>query len=259
MGFSDRRLAELNLKSANVAGERGQDPGALARPDPRRGQGDDRRDHRGRGARAAPQARRPARCSSGSTPAPPSSRRRRPICTRPTRRRASASPRTRASRPTASKVVILGGGPNRIGQGIEFDYCCVHAAYALKEAGLRDDHDQLQSGDGVDRLRHLRPALFRAADRRGRARDPPCRGARAATLHGVIVQFGGQTPLKLAAALEKEGIPILGTSPDAIDLAEDRERFAGWSTSSASGSRRTASRAAATRRSRSPSGSAIRC
>ncbi len=71
----------------------------------------------------------------------------------------------------SNKVVILGGGPNRIGQGIEFDYCCCHAAFALKEAGYRNHHDQLQSGDGVDRLRHLRPALFRAADRRGRARD----------------------------------------------------------------------------------------
>ena len=90
-------------------------------------QGDDRRrPPRTRCARCATSSAS-ARCSSGSTPAPPSSRRRRPICTRPTRRRASASPRTRASRPTGKKVVILGGGPNRIGQGIEFDYCCVHA------------------------------------------------------------------------------------------------------------------------------------
>ena len=76
-----------------------------------------------------------------------------------------------------SKVMILGGGPNRIGQGIEFDYCCCHAAFALGRdgAGLRDDHGQLQPGDGVDRPRHLRPALFRAADRRGRARDRPAR------------------------------------------------------------------------------------
>ena len=69
------------------------------------------------------------------------------------------------------KVVILGGGPNRIGQGIEFDYCCCHACFALQRRRLRNHHDQLQSGDGVDRLRHLGPALFRAADRRGRARD----------------------------------------------------------------------------------------
>ena len=74
------------------------------------------------------------------------------------------------SRPTdRKKIIILGGGPNRIGQGIEFDYCCVHAAYALKEAGLRDHHGQLQPGDRQHRLRHLRPAVLRAADRRGRA------------------------------------------------------------------------------------------
>ena len=91
-------------------------------------------------------------------------------CTRPTsavRRRAGCE-----AEPTdENKIMILGGGPNRIGQGIEFDYCCCHAAFALTEAGLRDHHGQLQSGNGLDRLRHLRPALFRAADRRGRARD----------------------------------------------------------------------------------------
>ena len=89
---------------------------------------------------------------------------------------------------------------------------------------LRNHHDQLQSGDGVDRLRHLRPALFRAAHRRRRARDHRHR-AQNGTLHGVIVQFGGQTPLKLAEPLEQANVPILGTSPDAIDLAEDRDRF----------------------------------
>ena len=76
------------------------------------------------------------------------------------------------ARPSARrKVIILGGGPNRIGQGIEFDYCCCHACFALHEAGYRNHHDQLQSRDRVDRLRHLRPALFRAADGRGCARD----------------------------------------------------------------------------------------
>ena len=69
------------------------------------------------------------------------------------------------------KIMILGGGPNRIGQGIEFDYCCVHASFALKEAGLRDHHGQLQPGDGVDGLRHVRPAVLRARHARGRARD----------------------------------------------------------------------------------------
>ena len=75
------------------------------------------------------------------------------------------------------KVIVLGGGPNRIGQGIEFDYCCVHAAMALARGRLRDDHDQLQSGDGVDRLRHVRSPVLRAADARGRARDRPRREA----------------------------------------------------------------------------------
>ena len=117
--------------------------------------------------------------------------------------------------------MILGGGPNRIGQGIEFDYCCVHAAFALREAGLRDDHGQLQPGDRLDRLRHVRPALLRAAHARGRAR----RSCEREKPEGVIVQFGGQTPLKLAVPLERAGVPILGTSPDAIDRAEDRERF----------------------------------
>ena len=79
------------------------------------------------------------------------------------------------------KIVILGGGPNRIGQGIEFDYCCVHACFALAtKAGLRDDHGQLQPGNRLDRLRHLRPPLFRAADGRGRAGNPARRTVRTA-------------------------------------------------------------------------------
>ena len=101
--------------------------------------------------------------SSASTPAPPSSPRRPPTCIRPTRRRSAARSRTRRSPSDKTKVIILGGGPNRIGQGIEFDYCCCHAAFALDEAGFEVDHGQLQSGDRLDRLRHLRPALFRAA------------------------------------------------------------------------------------------------
>jgi carbamoyl-phosphate synthase large subunit len=122
------------------------------------------------------------------------------------------------------KVVILGGGPNRIGQGIEFDYCCVHAAYALKEAGIEtimvncNPETVSTDYDTSDRL-YFEPLtaedvveLVRVEQRRGE-------------VLGCIVQFGGQTPLKLAQALEEAGIPILGTSPDAIDLAEDRERF----------------------------------
>ncbi|MGH6929754.1 MAG: carbamoyl-phosphate synthase large subunit, partial [Dongiaceae bacterium] len=122
------------------------------------------------------------------------------------------------------KVIILGGGPNRIGQGIEFDYCCVHAAYALKDAGIEtimvncNPETVSTDYDTSDRL-YFEPLT--AEDVIELARVEQRRG----TLLGVIVQFGGQTPLKLAAALEAAKIPILGTSPDAIDLAEDRARF----------------------------------
>ena len=122
------------------------------------------------------------------------------------------------------KVVILGGGPNRIGQGIEFDYCCCHAAFALADAGYEsimincNPETVSTDYDTSDRL-YFEPLtgedvleILHQEQQRG-------------TLHGVIVQFGGQTPLKLANALETAGIPILGTAPDAIDLAEDRDRF----------------------------------
>jgi carbamoyl-phosphate synthase large subunit len=122
------------------------------------------------------------------------------------------------------KVMILGGGPNRIGQGIEFDYCCVHAAYALKEAGFEtimvncNPETVSTDYDTSDRL-YFEPLT--AEDVIEIAKLEQSKG----TLVGLIVQFGGQTPLKLAHALEKAGLPILGTSPEAIDLAEDRKRF----------------------------------
>jgi len=122
------------------------------------------------------------------------------------------------------KVVILGGGPNRIGQGIEFDYCCVHAAYAMAEAGYEsvmvncNPETVSTDYDTSDRL-YFEPLTPEDVLEILRAEQ------KAGTLHGVIVQFGGQTPLKLADALERVGIPILGTTPDAIDLAEDRDRF----------------------------------
>ncbi|WP_394269379.1 carbamoyl-phosphate synthase large subunit [Qipengyuania sp.] len=125
----------------------------------------------------------------------------------------------------AKKIVILGGGPNRIGQGIEFDYCCVHACLALSEAGFEtimvncNPETVSTDYDTSDRL-YFEPLT--EEDVLEILRVEMSRGE----VVGVIVQFGGQTPLKLAAALEREGIPILGTSPDAIDLAEDRERFA---------------------------------
>ncbi|OAG76605.1 carbamoyl-phosphate synthase large subunit [Acetobacter malorum] len=122
------------------------------------------------------------------------------------------------------KIVILGGGPNRIGQGIEFDYCCVHAAYALREAGFEtimvncNPETVSTDYDTSDRL-YFEPltaedvvALIRREQQNG-------------TVKGCIVQYGGQTPLKLSHALEKAGIPLLGTPADAIDRAEDRERF----------------------------------
>jgi carbamoyl-phosphate synthase large subunit len=122
------------------------------------------------------------------------------------------------------KVVILGGGPNRIGQGIEFDYCCCHAAFALKEAGYEtimincNPETVSTDYDTSDRL-YFEPLT---AEDVLEILDTERRNG---TLHGVIVQFGGQTPLKLAEALEQAKVPILGTSPDAIDLAEDRDRF----------------------------------
>ena len=123
------------------------------------------------------------------------------------------------------KIVILGGGPNRIGQGIEFDYCCVHACFALAEAGFEtimvncNPETVSTDYDTSDRL-YFEPLT--EEDVLEIMRVEMSQGE----VVGVIVQFGGQTPLKLAAALEREGIAILGTSPDAIDLAEDRERFA---------------------------------
>ncbi|MGE0585628.1 MAG: carbamoyl-phosphate synthase large subunit [Flavobacteriaceae bacterium] len=124
----------------------------------------------------------------------------------------------------ARKVVILGGGPNRIGQGIEFDYCCCHAAFALADAGYEsimvncNPETVSTDYDTSDRL-YFEPLT--AEDVLEILRVEQSNG----TLHGVIVQFGGQTPLKLADSLQKAGIPILGTSPDMIDLAEDRDRF----------------------------------
>jgi carbamoyl-phosphate synthase large subunit len=122
------------------------------------------------------------------------------------------------------KVIILGGGPNRIGQGIEFDYCCCHACFALHDAGYEsimvncNPETVSTDYDTSDRL-YFEPLtaedvleIIHAEQQKG-------------TLHGVIVQFGGQTPLKLAEPLEAAGVPILGTTPDAIDLAEDRDRF----------------------------------
>ena len=136
----------------------------------------------------------------------------------------SSVPHSEVHVSSRKKVMILGGGPNRIGQGIEFDYCCVHAAYALAEAGYEtimvncNPETVSTDYDTSDRL-YFEPLTAEDVIELARAEE------KSGNLLGVIVQFGGQTPLKLARALESADIPILGTSPDAIDLAEDRERF----------------------------------
>jgi len=135
-----------------------------------------------------------------------------------------AQPACEADPSERDKVVILGGGPNRIGQGIEFDYCCCHAAFALSKAGTEtimincNPETVSTDYDTSDRL-YFEPLT--AEDVLEIIRVEQSKGK----LRGVIVQFGGQTPLKLAHPLEEAGVPILGTSPDAIDLAEDRDRF----------------------------------
>lgn len=125
------------------------------------------------------------------------------------------------SNPTdRDKIIVLGGGPNRIGQGIEFDYCCVHAAFAMREDGFEsimincNPETVSTDYDTSDRL-YFEPLTFEDVMAVVDLEKPK----------GVIVQFGGQTPLKLANQLEAAGVPIIGTSPDAIDEAEDRERF----------------------------------
>ena len=118
------------------------------------------------------------------------------------------------------KIIVLGGGPNRIGQGIEFDYCCVHAAFAMREDGYQtimincNPETVSTDYDTSDRL-YFEPLTLEDVLEIVRVENPT----------GVIVQYGGQTPLKLARGLEAEDVPIIGTSPDSIDLAEDRERF----------------------------------
>ena len=139
-------------------------------------------------------------------------------------RSGAGTPADEARASAREKVVVLGGGPNRIGQGIEFDYCCCHAAFALRERGFEtimvncNPETVSTDYDTSDRL-YFEPLT--AED----VLEILAVEQSAGTLKGAIVQFGGQTPLKLAPALERAGIPILGTSVDSIDLAEDRDRF----------------------------------
>jgi carbamoyl-phosphate synthase large subunit len=224
MGFSDRRIAELALKSAGIRGG--------AHKVRARGHGllhDAVRamvgaDHRGRGAGARHKLGvRPVFKRIDTVAAEFSART--PYMYSTYEAPSFGEPEDESQPSDREKVVILGGGPNRIGQGIEFDYCCCHAAYALREAGYEtimincNPETVSTDYDTSDRL-YFEPLTIE--DVLEILHVEQLRGS----LKGVIVQLGGQTPLKLAAALEKAGIPILGTSPDAIDLAEDRERFA---------------------------------
>ena len=223
MGFSDKRLAWLALQSANLRGmERGVARGSgLIHEVVKAMTGgvteDEVRAHRHKlGVR--PVFKRIDTCAAefdAKTPYMYS-----------TYEAPSFGEPENESEPTdRKKVVILGGGPNRIGQGIEFDYCCCHACFALADAGYEtimvncNPETVSTDYDTSDRL-YFEPLT--AEDVLEILHVEASKGE----LVGVIVQFGGQTPLNLARALEKAGIPILGTSPDAIDLAEDRERFA---------------------------------
>jgi carbamoyl-phosphate synthase large subunit len=152
------------------------------------------------------------------------------------------------------KIMILGGGPNRIGQGIEFDYCCVHASFALREIGyesvmVNSNPETVSTDyDTSDRL-YFEPLTLE--DVLEIYQQEKCDGA--------IVQFGGQTPLNLASALKKNGVNVIGTSPESIEIAEDRKLFVAIPTSSGCASPTTASRSARPRRCRVRPRSAIRC
>jgi carbamoyl-phosphate synthase large subunit len=223
MGFSDKRLAWLALQSANLRGmERGIARGSgLIHEAVKAMTGgvteEEVREHRVKlGVR--PVFKRIDTCAAEfdaktpymySTYEAPS----------------FGEPENEAQPSDRRKIVILGGGPNRIGQGIEFDYCCCHACFALADAGYEtimvncNPETVSTDYDTSDRL-YFEPLTAEDVLEILHVEQ------QAGELVGVIVQFGGQTPLNLARALEKAGIPILGTSPDAIDLAEDRERFA---------------------------------
>ena len=222
MGFSDKRLADLAIKAANVIGGKAMARGHGLIHDTVKAMAGATSEDEVRALRhklgVRPVFKRIDTCAAEFEAKTPYmySTYEAPIF---------GAPEDESQPSDAKKVVILGGGPNRIGQGIEFDYCCCHACFALDDAGFEtimvncNPETVSTDYDTSDRL-YFEPLtvedvleILHVEQSNG-------------TLHGVIVQFGGQTPLKLAAALEKAGIPILGTSPDAIDLAEDRERFA---------------------------------
>ena len=224
MGFSDARLAQLALRSAHVGREMSEAAagGSGIVHDALRGltggvTEEEVRTHRLRlGVR--PVFKRIDSCAAEFDAATPYlySTYEAPLF---------GEPEDEAAVTEARKVIILGGGPNRIGQGIEFDYCCCHAAFALKDAGFEtimvncNPETVSTDPDTSDRL-YFEPLTHEDV------MEIVAREAEKGELAGIIVQLGGQTPLKLAAGLQAAGVPILGTSPDSIDLAEDRERFA---------------------------------
>ena len=191
-GFGDRELAELAGRQRRAScGRRGSRSGSC-------------------------------RATRWSTRAPRSSRPRRPYFYSTYAAAGSAPEAPPVPRPAA---LVIGSGPVRIGQGIEFDYCAVQAADTLR-ARLVGRDDQLEPRDRVDRLRRIVPALLRAARRRIGALRDRRRVARVGDLLPAMVQFGGQTPLNLAAPLADGGVPLLGADLEAIDQAEERTRFA---------------------------------
>ena len=224
---------------ASTPGSSARWPGSPVRAPAHRGRGLAWADRRLRRAKRLGLLRRPA--------GPPARRRPRPRCARPgwpagvratfktvdtcaaefeafTPYHYSTYEEEDEVRPSArDRVVILGSGPNRIGQGIEFDYCCVHASHGAARRRVRDGHGQLQPRDGLDRLRHLRPALLRAPHRRGRGQR-----ARGRAGGGRARRRRHRLPRRPDAAQARPRPPpelVLGTSPASIDLAEDRERW----------------------------------
>ena len=197
-----------------------------------------------RAARLTPRPR--ARATRWSTRAPRSSPPRRRTSTRPTPRPGPSPEAPPVARPAA---LVIGSGPVRIGQGIEFDYCAVQAADTLRRAGWQRGHDQLEPGDRLDRLRRLVAALLRAARpgeraQRHRRRDRPT----ARTLLPAVVAFGGQTPLNLAAPLAAGGVPLLGSTSRRSTRPRSGRGSRRCSTGSASRSPRAAWRTASRRR-----------
>src|SRR5438270_5807895 len=232
MGFSDARLAQLSLRSAHVergmseavaAGGSGVVHSAMTAMTGGITEGEVRA-HRLR-LRVRPVFKRIDSCAAEFDAATPYlySTYEAPLF---------GEPEDEAEVTARKKVMILGGGPNRIGQGIEFDYCCCHAAFALG----RDRNGQAGAGFETIMVNCNPETVSTDPDTSDRLYFEPLtaedvleivrREAEKGELLGVIVQLGGQTPLKLAAELQAAGVPILGTSPDSIDLAEDRERFA---------------------------------